>query len=200
MRRETSRDSDLISLCKQNYCHWKWNALHIVKGIQSPLSGLRAQWRKVSFTPYVCLLCGSNWKKWIRCLSTTEQFPIMWKNTSHWNLSLKDKYRALWILSSQKFTLSYKTSFPSKQDKYCGEYTFTHFLCLSSLITKMGIYHLNDNAGLGLENILTETQMWSQEGGIFLSGSLNIIFTKHVEKGTKHLMQIIVLRKYHKCS
>lgn len=77
-------------------------------------------------------------------------------------------------------------SFPSKQDRYCGDYIFTYLLCLRCPITKMGIYHLNDNAGLGLKNVLTETEIWSQEGVIFLRGALNIMFTKHVKKGNKH--------------
>lgn len=64
----------------------------------------------------------------------------------------------------------------------------------------MGIYHLNDNAGLGLKNVPTKTEIWPQEGVIFLRGTLSIMFTKYVKKGNKHLMQLIVLRKHHKSS
>lgn len=56
-------------------------------------------------------------------------------------------------------TLSYKTPFYSKQDKYCGGYTITYLRYLRSPITKMGIYHLNDNAELGLKNVWTETEI-----------------------------------------
>jgi len=58
----------------------------------------------------------------------------------------------------QKFTFSYKTSFPFERDKYCAEHTFTYLLCLKSAITTatMAIYYSNDNAGTGVKYVLTE--------------------------------------------